>query len=204
LPRRICTRPIRLRRALTPERSLARMAPGVAARWHPTKDGSSHASRSSQTRESGHSGGGPRKVPASAGRCRYWWHCPEGADHEWQQTAGLPGPKVRAAPADLGGGGCLQCRQLQRQRASPMRRGPADPLRDTARKRPPHNGIRSLRHFGTSQIEQIRCSIRLENALGTTGPFAPARRNVRDRTDPLCDTARKRPPYNGSVGSGHS
>ena len=47
--------------------SLARLAPSIAASWHPTKNGELT----------------PRDVTAVTTR-KVWWTCPEGPDHEWQ------------------------------------------------------------------------------------------------------------------------
>src|SRR5262249_45193915 len=65
---RIGTRcPYCMGRIAAPERSVARLHPKVARRWHPTKNGALT----------------PRDVSPGSTR-RVWWKCPEGDDHEWQ------------------------------------------------------------------------------------------------------------------------
>ncbi len=67
---------------------LSAVAPDVAERWHPARNGQLT----------------PNDVVAGADR-RVWWKCPEGPDHEWQATV----KAVAAAP----GSGCPFCRGLQ-------------------------------------------------------------------------------------------
>lgn len=47
--------------------SLARVAPEIAAQWHPTKNACQ-----------------PDQVVAGSNQ-RFWWKCPRGPDHEWQE-----------------------------------------------------------------------------------------------------------------------
>jgi len=47
--------------------SLATLHPGIAAQWHPTKNGAVT----------------PEQVVAGSGK-KYWWKCPEGPSHEWE------------------------------------------------------------------------------------------------------------------------
>jgi hypothetical protein len=54
-------------RRVSPERSLATVAPKVAATWHTTRNG--------RLRPEGVMPGSARKV---------WWQCPKGPDHEWK------------------------------------------------------------------------------------------------------------------------
>jgi hypothetical protein len=54
-------------RRFTKERSLAVVAPEVAATWHATRNGRLR----------------PEDVMAVSGR-RVWWQCPKGLDHEWK------------------------------------------------------------------------------------------------------------------------
>jgi hypothetical protein len=54
---------------LSPERSLAAVAPKVAATWHPTRNGRLR----------------PEDVMASSDR-KVWWQCPKGPDHEWKMA----------------------------------------------------------------------------------------------------------------------
>jgi hypothetical protein len=54
---------------VSPERSLAAVAPKVAATWHPTRNG--------RLRPENVMPGSARKV---------WWQCPKGPDHEWQMA----------------------------------------------------------------------------------------------------------------------
>ena len=53
------------------ERSLATVAPDVAAQWHPTKNGAV----------------GPDDVVANSHK-KFWFKCGEGSDHEWEATLG--------------------------------------------------------------------------------------------------------------------
>lgn len=57
--------------------------PNIAAKWHPTKNGSLT----------------PDKVISGSGK-RYWWKCPKGDDHEWETS-----PKHRI----IGNTGCPYC-----------------------------------------------------------------------------------------------
>jgi hypothetical protein len=54
---------------VTPERSLATVAPEAAATWHPTRNGRLR----------------PEDVMANSGR-KVWWQCPKGPDHEWKMA----------------------------------------------------------------------------------------------------------------------
>jgi hypothetical protein len=54
---------------VTPERSLATVAPKVAATWHPTRNGRLR----------------PEDVMANSG-LKVWWQCPKGPDHEWKMA----------------------------------------------------------------------------------------------------------------------
>ena len=47
--------------------SLATLHPGIAAQWHPSKNGAVT----------------PDQVVAGSGK-KYWWKCPEGPSHEWE------------------------------------------------------------------------------------------------------------------------
>ena len=58
-------------RILTPERSLAVLAPDVAATWHPTRNGRLR----------------PDDVSPGSGR-EAWWKCPKAPDHEWKVPVG--------------------------------------------------------------------------------------------------------------------
>ena len=68
---------------VSPERSLAALAPDVARQWDRTKNGDLT----------------PGDVTLAANR-RVWWKCPEGPDHEWQ---------ARVATRTHGGCGCPFC-----------------------------------------------------------------------------------------------
>jgi Probable Zinc-ribbon domain len=54
-----------------PQRTIAHLAPRIAAQWHPTKNGNLT----------------PNDVLLHSRR-RVWWHCSKGPDHEWQSTPG--------------------------------------------------------------------------------------------------------------------
>ena len=56
-------------RRISPERSLATVAPKVAATWHTTRNGRLR----------------PEDVMANSGR-KVWWRCPKGPDHEWKMA----------------------------------------------------------------------------------------------------------------------
>ena len=51
--------------------SIAALHPGIAAQWHPTKNGDLT----------------PDQVVAGSSLTKYWWQCPEGPDHVWEANA---------------------------------------------------------------------------------------------------------------------
>jgi hypothetical protein len=63
-------------RLLSPEFSLAELAPALAKEWHPAKNGALTA----------------RDVPLNSHRS-VWWKCPKGPDHEWRTTVQSRAPK---------------------------------------------------------------------------------------------------------------
>jgi hypothetical protein len=58
--------------SLTPENTLAARQPGLAAEWHPSKNGALK----------------PTDVASCSSHRQFWWKCPAARDHEWQATAG--------------------------------------------------------------------------------------------------------------------